>query len=189
MARLSAPERRSQLLDATKAIVDARGFHAVSIEGVARAAGITRPIVYHHFPDGLEQLLAVLLERETARALEQLAALVERESDLVGTFEAYLDAVAADPETWRVVLMPTEGVPAALHDRIREARAGFARALAGAGGIDSPDPEVTGTTLQALADEGARSLLDGRYDRDRLLAHARWLISALKSAASAPSAR
>ena len=38
MARLSAPERRTQLLDATKAIVDAHGFHAVSIEGVARAA-------------------------------------------------------------------------------------------------------------------------------------------------------
>lgn len=163
--------------------MDAEGFHAVSIEAVARTAGITRPIVYHHFPEGLPQLLAVLLERETARALEQLAALVKDEPDLLGTFEAYLDAVAADPETWRVVLMPTEGVPV-LHDRIREGREAFARALAGAGGIASPDPEVTGTMLQALADEGARLLLDGRYERERLIAHARWLIGVLRDASS-----
>ena len=49
VARLSAPERRTQLLDATKAIVDADGFHAVSIEAVARAAG-------HHAPDRLPPL-------------------------------------------------------------------------------------------------------------------------------------
>lgn len=181
MARLSAPERRTQLLDATKAIVDADGFHAVSIEAVARAAGITRPIVYHHFPDGLTQLLAVLLERETARALEQLAGLLDEEPDLLGTFEAYLDAVAADPETWRLVLMPAEGVPAVLHDRIQEAREGFARALAGAGGIASPDPEITGMLLQTLADEGARLLLDGRFERERVVAHARWFIDALRA--------
>ena len=66
--RLSGPQRREQLLDATKAIVDADGFHAVSIEAVARAAGITRPIVYHHFAGGLDDLLVALVERETARA-------------------------------------------------------------------------------------------------------------------------
>ncbi len=49
--RMTAGERREQLLDAAKAIVVADGFHAVSIEAVARAAGITRPIVYGHFRD------------------------------------------------------------------------------------------------------------------------------------------
>ena len=48
---MTAQERREQLLDATKGIVVAEGFHAVSIEAVARAAGITRPIVYGHFAD------------------------------------------------------------------------------------------------------------------------------------------
>ena len=48
---MTAEARREQLLDVTKAIVAERGFHAVSIEGVAREAGISRPIVYGHFDD------------------------------------------------------------------------------------------------------------------------------------------
>src|SRR4051794_7822017 len=60
--RMSAAERREQLLDATKAIVVADGFHAVSIEAVAREAGITRPIVYGHFDD-LGGLLEALVQR------------------------------------------------------------------------------------------------------------------------------
>ncbi len=51
-ARMTAEARREQLLDVTKAIVAERGFHAVSIEAVAREAGITRPIVYGHVGDG-----------------------------------------------------------------------------------------------------------------------------------------
>lgn len=173
--RLSAAERREQLLDATKALVDEQGFHAVSIEAVARAAGITRPIVYHHF-DGLDELLLALLERETARALEQLAGLVSGEG-MLASFVAYLDAVAADPVTWRLVLMAPEGTPAALHDAVRRWRQAFATALA-AGGLPSPDPELTGLLLQSLADEGARLLLEG-FDRERLVTHAAWLLDAL----------
>ena len=68
----SAVERREQLLDVTKAMVAERGFHAVSIEAVAREAGISRPIVYGHFDD-LNGLLEALVLRESARALDQLA--------------------------------------------------------------------------------------------------------------------
>jgi AcrR family transcriptional regulator len=180
--RMPARERREQLLDATKAVVDADGFHAVSIESVARTAGITRPIVYHHFPEGLDELLVSLVERETTRALEQLAGHLSEERDLAATFAAYLDVVAADPVTWRIVLMAPEGTPAVLRDRIREGRAAFAAALAGVADFASPDPQLTGQLLQALADEAARLALDG-FPRERLVAHARWLIGALRSAA------
>ena len=70
--RMSADERREQLLDVTKEIVGEQGFHAVSIEAVARGAGITRPVVYEHFGD-LPGLLEAMVEREGARALAQLA--------------------------------------------------------------------------------------------------------------------
>ena len=69
--RMTGEQRREQLLDATKAIAVEDGFHAVSIEAVARRAGITRPIVYGHFDD-LGGLLEALVERETVRALTQL---------------------------------------------------------------------------------------------------------------------
>src|SRR5215212_2963553 len=70
-ARMTAEARREQLLDVAKAIVVDRGFHAVSIEAVARDAGISRPIVYGHFQD-LDGVLEALVAREGRRALQQL---------------------------------------------------------------------------------------------------------------------
>src|SRR5436305_14923562 len=70
--RMPAEERREQLLDMTKSIVERQGFHAVPIEAVAREAGVSRPIVYGHFKD-LPGLLEALVEREGARALAQRA--------------------------------------------------------------------------------------------------------------------
>src|SRR3954447_9488196 len=77
-ARMPAGERREQLLDATKAIVSRDGFHAVSIEAVARAAGVSRPIVYGHFDD-LPGLLEALVDRDGARALGRLAEVLPRD--------------------------------------------------------------------------------------------------------------
>src|SRR4051794_41288589 len=114
---MTAAERREQLLDVTKALVAEQGFHCVSIEAVARRAGITRPVVYGHFGD-LQGLLEAMLERETAGALAQLADIVPadlaggqpRERLLAG-LRGYLEAVAADPARWRSVLIPPEGAP------------------------------------------------------------------------------
>ena len=122
--RMTGAERREQLLDATKAIVVADGFHAVSIEAVARAAGITRPIVYGHFRD-LGGLLEALVERESRRALSQLP---ETYDDLLAALTAYLGAVKSDPDTWRLVLMPQEGAPRLLHER-RQKVLGFVEVL------------------------------------------------------------
>jgi AcrR family transcriptional regulator len=176
--RLTAAERREQLLDATKAIVAEQGFHAVSIEAVARAAQISRPIVYHHF-DGLERLLLALLDRETSRALEQLAERLTGEGPLAA-FGAYLDAVEADPVTWSLVLVAPEGMPEALRGEIRAWRARFAAGIAA--GLPGPDPELTGRMLQTMADEGCRLLLAGEVTKKRLLAQAERLLSALSAA-------
>src|SRR3954468_17835820 len=137
---MTGEQRRDQLLDATKAIVLDGGFHAVSIEAAARRAGITRPIVYGHFAD-LRGLLEALVERESRRALSQLP---EAYDDLLQALTAYLEAVRTDPDTWRLVLVPQEGAPRLLHERIgagREAVIGrLARALPT--GSNLPDPEL-----------------------------------------------
>src|SRR3954462_1340605 len=107
--RLGAEARREQLLDAAKAVVAEHGFHGVSIESVARGAGITRPIVYRHFGD-LAALLEALVERETLRALLQLREVLPADvGDLLTAFAGYLSAVRSDPVTWRLVLVPPEG--------------------------------------------------------------------------------
>jgi AcrR family transcriptional regulator len=192
---MTAGQRREQLLDVTKAIVGADGFHAVSIERVAREAGVTRPIVYGHFSD-LPGLLRALVDREGMRALVQLGEILPPEPAagdprevMLAALRAYLEAVHADPVTWRLVLMPPEGAPPLLRERIAEGRAAavaqLARlagpGLAPSGRAVSPDPELTAQSLSALADDWARLVLTepDRYPIERLEAHARWLLEQL----------
>ena len=191
--RMQAQERREQLLDVTKAIVADRGFHAVSIEAVAREAGITRPIVYGHFHD-LPGLLEALIERESARALAQLVTVLpsdlargDARAALLAGLRGYLEAVRADPATWQLVLMPPEGAPAILHDHIARGRAAVVYQLAlavgpGLGpGRESPDPELFARALSAIADEGARLLLTDpeHYPVERIVRFADWLMQEL----------
>jgi AcrR family transcriptional regulator len=173
----------------TLGIVAADGFHAVSIDRVARAAGITRPIVYEHFHD-LQGLLRALLDREGARAEAQVSALLpptmgagEVEDKLLSTLSAYLDAVAAEPVRWRLMLMPPEGAPAFLRTRVDETRAIVVARLSdfleqSAGVLSSPDPLLMASSLEALAVHWARLLLTDpqRFGAARLLAGARWAI-------------
>jgi AcrR family transcriptional regulator len=193
MSRMTGAERREQLLDVTKAIVGESGFHAVSIEAVARRAGITRPVVYGHFKD-LGGLLEAMLGRETARAQAQLARILPPaewkggpHELLLGALRGYLEAVRADPITWRLVLMPQEGAPELLHEQIKRGRDEVLALLAElvrpgfAPGRQSPDPELTALSLSTLADEAARLMLTDaeRYPIDRLMDHAAWLVDQL----------
>src|SRR5207245_6557433 len=58
--RMRAPERRAQLLDVARRAFGASGFHAVSMEAVAREAGVTKPILYDHFPSKKDLYLALI---------------------------------------------------------------------------------------------------------------------------------
>jgi AcrR family transcriptional regulator len=195
--RLPRAARREQLLDVTKEIVGEAGLHRVSIDRVAREAGISRPIVYEHFSD-LTGLLTALLEREGSRALAQLSEVLPRAIGdptepgadvldmLISALTGYLDAVRSDPVTWSLVLMPPEGVPDFLREGTDAARAAIVaqlaalieRAYAPHGGQRSPDPELTASSMSAVAEHWAKLLLTDpeRFDRERLLVHARWAI-------------
>ena len=187
--RMTAEQRREQLLDVTRAIAAREGFHAVSIERVAREAGITRPVVYGHFGD-LGGLMEALLERETVRALGQLAAVLPERLDpqdlagqLLAAFEAYLDAAESEPDTWRLVLMPPDGAPAALREAVAGGRAAVLTALTSAVAptLDAPDGELTVHLLSTLADEAVRLRLTDpeRFPRERLRAVATWALRGL----------
>ena len=96
---------------------------------------------------------------------------------------AYLEAVVADPVTWRLVLLPQDGAPELLRDRIQEGRALIREALATLvrPALDSPDPELTARMLQALAEESARLALTDpeAFPIDRLMAQADWFVRRL----------
>src|SRR5690348_16086067 len=69
--RLPPEQRREQLIDAALSVILEQGYEGISVEAVATAAGVTRPVVYDHFPN-LAQLLQTLIAREERRSLEQI---------------------------------------------------------------------------------------------------------------------
>jgi AcrR family transcriptional regulator len=193
---MPAAERREQLLDVAKGIAEERGFHAVSIDAVARGAGITRPVVYAQFDD-LEALLHALVDREERHALAQLAAVLpeapgERDPDelVLSGLRAFLEAVRANPVTWRLVLLPPEGAPPMLRERVERGRAAaldqierlVAWGLERRGGLDGLDAELFARLLQSVGEDAARLVLTDpeRYPPERLARFAATLLAALE---------
>ena len=199
--RLPAEQRAEQLLDAALDIALDRGFHAVTIEGVARAAGVTRPVVYGLYADR-GALLTALLDRSEERALTQLAAALpavpepgaqtDPDELLVAGVAAYLHAAAGDPRTWRTVLLPPEGAPAELHARLAQNRRivlGQLRelcawGLARRGGPADLDVELFARGVQTLAEGAARLVLvaPGRWPVEGFLDFARVALRSLRPA-------
>jgi AcrR family transcriptional regulator len=126
--RMPPQKRREQLIDAALSVIAEQGYEGVSIEAIARTAGVTRPVIYDHFTN-LGELLQALIEREETYALAQLAEVVPeapKDGDPADLFAAgvrrFLDAVASRPDTWRIILLPLEGTPAIVRDHVETNR-------------------------------------------------------------------
>lgn len=72
-SRLPAAERREQLLDVAIQVFARQGFHQTSMNEVADAAGVTKPVLYQHFASK-RALYAQLLEVVSARLLDAIVA-------------------------------------------------------------------------------------------------------------------
>ncbi len=124
-----APEqRREHLIDAALEVILERGYAGISIEAIAREAGITRPVVYDHFPN-LNRLLHAVIEREEQIAVAQLAEVVPEDPGddepgelLAAGIARFLDAVTSRPATWRIILLPLEGTPELVREHVEDNR-------------------------------------------------------------------
>ncbi|WP_424217179.1 helix-turn-helix domain-containing protein (plasmid) [Streptomyces sp. BI20] len=192
--RMPLVERRAQLLDAALAVIVADGYRAVSVDAVAKRAGVARSVVYGAYAD-LDALLAALLDREQARAFALLADAAPDPAahpDPVGyaveTVRRAGAALRSDPDTWRLILLTPPGTPAAVHARVeadrRRVRRGVTTWLAShptTPGRPAPDPEILAHALVACAEHfGRLALTDpGAIDTERLVTQVRLLLTAL----------
>jgi AcrR family transcriptional regulator len=182
---MTAEGRREQLLDACASIVDTEGFHAVTIDRVAAACGVTRTVVYQQF-GGLDGMLDALIERAGGRAGAAVAAATGAGAatgvtdvgapSLRGAMGRVLEAVDADPATWRMFLVAPQAGPPALADSLARGRAlireiNIAAIEHGSAGT-AGDPELAARMLQVVADELVRLRLADptTYTTERLLA-------------------
>lgn len=202
--RMPPEERREQILDATLALVAEKGYESVSMEGIARAAGVTKPVVYDLFGT-LADLLEALLEREEERALLQLAELMPTPPEdadpaqvLVDGLDAFLRAVSTRPEAWRLSLMPLEAQPAIVREHVERDRTAIAKQLEaivrwGVERLEIPieDVELLVQTIIVLAEDGARRHLADpkRYPRERLTEFTASLLESVRRRPSSGGAR
>ncbi len=104
--RMPAAERREQLLAVAIDVFAREGFHETSMNDVAEAAGITKPVLYQHFESKRELYLAVIDEagRRMIEAIahQPLASTDERERTRRG-FTAYFEWVADDHDAFQVL--------------------------------------------------------------------------------------
>ncbi len=180
-ARVPIDERREQLLDAAIRVIVRDGYDGISVESIAREAGVTRPVVYGAF-DGLGQLLGALLDRQQARALKQLAAAFP--SDAADPREAILSAVRAmaeqvrsDPLTWRPILAAPHATPDVVRRRIdvdRDLVRGYFRGMLEGVLPTNVDAELAAHALVASLEYFGRVLVEDpdRFETERLVAFA-----------------
>ncbi len=174
---MAPPERREQVIDAALQVIVEQGYAGVSIEAIARTAGVTRPVIYDHFPN-LGALLQALIEREERIALGQLAEVIPG-PELTGSADPvallgsgvrrFLEAVTSRPPTWRIILLPLDGTPAIVREQVETNRARILERLEqlvvwGTGDKASElDVELAAGSILALAEEaGRRALTDQR---------------------------
>jgi AcrR family transcriptional regulator len=110
--RMRAPERREQLLQVARKVFAKRGYHTVTMDDVASHAGVTKPILYDHFPSkrdlyrGLLEADLATLRRKIEAALESSRGNRER---IRGSFQAYFDFVDEEGEGFRLLMKEAVG--------------------------------------------------------------------------------
>jgi AcrR family transcriptional regulator len=109
---MRAPERRAQLLDVARRVFGRAGFHRVSMDDVAKEAGVTKPILYDHF-DSKEELYVALLDADSAsleeRVRSALQAPIGNRERIRRSFDAYFDFVDEHADGFRLFMQETFG--------------------------------------------------------------------------------
>ena len=182
-AHLGPERRRPLVLDAARSLFVESGYRGTSMEGIAEAAGVTKPVVYKCYPNK-EELFRALLEREEQRLLtavqealpSDLGAagdLGSLESVLAPGFTALLKAAQAEPDSWRIVFVSEHGSEPAIARRVQRARTGLISQisamvepyLVSVGVKDATrKAPVLSEVAASIAEAGVRTLLSGKGD-------------------------
>lgn len=115
--RLSGEKRRAAILDSALAVFSGQGYHASSIDDIARDGGVSKALIYEHF-ESKQGLYAELLENHTGILFERLsAAIASAGPGSVDRLAAGLDAFYAFVEdhrvAWRLLFRETTDPEAA----------------------------------------------------------------------------
>jgi AcrR family transcriptional regulator len=99
-------ERRAQLLDSALEVFVAQGYHAAAMDDIADRAGVSKPVLYQHFPGKLDLYLALLdasCDAIIDSCRQALAATHDNKQRVEATIDAFYRYVAGDSGAFRLV--------------------------------------------------------------------------------------
>jgi len=168
-SRLPRHERRRQLLDAALEVFVSRGYHAAAMDEIAERAGVSKPVLYQHFPSKLELYLA-LLDESVATLAETVRAALRSTTDnrqrVAATFSAYFEFVAGEGQAYRLVFESDLGNESAVRARLdrvqRECAEMVSQAIKKDTGLDDDEAYLLGVGMVGMAQVTARYWLSAR---------------------------
>jgi AcrR family transcriptional regulator len=161
--RLPRPARSLQLLGAARDVFVAQGYHAAAMDEIAERAGVSKPVLYQHFPGKLELYLALLDESadELVKIVsDALSSTSDNRQRVIATFRAFYDFVSGTSEAFRLVFESDLSNEPAVRDRLDRAMtecsdmvSQFIREDAG---VRNEEAHLLGMALVGMAQVSAR---------------------------------
>ena len=130
--RLPRSARRKQLLAAAQEVFVAQGYHAAAMDDIAERAGVSKPVLYQHFPGKLDLYLALLdthSDSIVAKVRDAMAASTDNRQRVAGAITAYFDFVDHESEAFRLVFESDLRNEPAVRERVEKVERGCAEAI------------------------------------------------------------
>jgi AcrR family transcriptional regulator len=184
--RLPRLARRKQLLGAAQEVFVAQGYHAAAMDEIAERAGVSKPVLYQHFPGKLELYLALLdehAEELVRKQREALATTTENKTRVQASIEGFYDFVAGKGEAFRLVfesdLRNVAPVRARVEHTLAECAELISQVIQEDTDVSSEEAHLLGMGLVGMAEVSARYWLSqqGTIPKDaaeRLIARLIW---------------
>ncbi|MDA8320027.1 MAG: TetR/AcrR family transcriptional regulator [Actinomycetota bacterium] len=161
--RLPRPARRRQLLGAAREVFVAQGYHAAAMDEIAERAGVSKPVLYQHFPGKLELYLA-LLDESAAELIDAVSQALASTSDnrerVPATFRAFFDYVSGVGEAFRLVfesdLSNEPAVRARLNQTMYECAGMVSEFIRSDAGVSDEEADLLGMALVGMAQVSSR---------------------------------
>jgi AcrR family transcriptional regulator len=176
--RLPADERRQQLLEVACDLFARSGFHDTSMDDIAEGAGVTKPVLYQHFPSK-KALYGELLEDTGRRLLDHLAratsAATSGRERVEAGFRAYFQFAVGDRSSFRLLFGASIRSDPDFARTVDEVLRAAADTISELIAIPASDEQrrVLASALVGMAEAvGRRALTEPDVDADEL---ARWI--------------
>ena len=130
--RLPRVARRNQLLGAAREVFVAQGYHAAAMDDIAERAGVSKPVLYQHFPGKLDLYLA-LLDQQCEIMVGKIRSALDSTHDnklrVAATMDAYFDFVEHETGAFRLVFESDLNNEPAVNKRVADAQLECARLI------------------------------------------------------------